>query len=85
MVRLGLSWWQTWLCVWTGYYTVAPFVVANARPGAYNLSHRIPGGRSQPLKRLQQRPRGNSMVGHIEAFFVDRRLTALVAFGMCPG
>jgi hypothetical protein len=56
-------------------------------PSWSNLSHHIPGGRShlfwylgQPLVRLQQR--GDGMVGHIEALFVDRRLTALVAFGM---
>ncbi|KAK7681363.1 hypothetical protein QCA50_015454 [Cerrena zonata] len=36
MVQLpiGLSWWQAWICVWLGYGVVAPFIVANARPGA---------------------------------------------------
>ncbi|CDO77085.1 hypothetical protein BN946_scf184473.g29 [Trametes cinnabarina] len=34
MVQVGLSWWQAWLCVWIGYGVVAPFIVANARPGA---------------------------------------------------
>ncbi|KAI9458674.1 permease for cytosine/purines, uracil, thiamine, allantoin-domain-containing protein [Lactarius psammicola] len=34
MIQLGLSWWQAWLCVWIGYGIVAPFIVANARPGA---------------------------------------------------
>ncbi|KAI0716451.1 permease for cytosine/purines, uracil, thiamine, allantoin-domain-containing protein [Earliella scabrosa] len=34
MIQLGLSWWQAWLCVWIGYGVVAPFIVANARPGA---------------------------------------------------
>ncbi|KAI0739069.1 permease for cytosine/purines, uracil, thiamine, allantoin-domain-containing protein [Daedaleopsis nitida] len=34
MVQLGLSWWQAWVCVWIGYGIVAPFIVANARPGA---------------------------------------------------
>ncbi|KAM5531238.1 hypothetical protein V8D89_015104 [Ganoderma adspersum] len=34
MIQLGLSWWQAWICVWIGYGLVAPFVVANARPGA---------------------------------------------------
>ncbi|RPD56001.1 NCS1 nucleoside transporter family [Lentinus tigrinus ALCF2SS1-6] len=34
MVQLGLSWWQAWICVWIGYGLVAPFIVANARPGA---------------------------------------------------
>ncbi|KAI0642592.1 permease for cytosine/purines, uracil, thiamine, allantoin-domain-containing protein [Trametes meyenii] len=34
MVQLGLSWWQAWICVWIGYTVVAPFIVANARPGA---------------------------------------------------
>ncbi|EIM89091.1 uncharacterized protein STEHIDRAFT_129629 [Stereum hirsutum FP-91666 SS1] len=34
MVQAGLSWWQAWICVWIGYGVVAPFIVANARPGA---------------------------------------------------
>ncbi|KAI0064413.1 NCS1 nucleoside transporter family [Artomyces pyxidatus] len=34
MIQLGLSWWQSWICVWLGYGLVAPFIVANARPGA---------------------------------------------------
>ncbi|KAJ8081670.1 uracil permease [Marasmius tenuissimus] len=34
MIQAGLSWWQAWLCVWLGYGCVAPFVAANARPGA---------------------------------------------------
>ncbi|KAJ7634856.1 permease for cytosine/purines, uracil, thiamine, allantoin-domain-containing protein [Roridomyces roridus] len=34
MVQLGLSWWQSWICVWVGYGIVAPFIVLNARPGA---------------------------------------------------
>ncbi|KAI0032862.1 permease for cytosine/purines, uracil, thiamine, allantoin-domain-containing protein [Vararia minispora EC-137] len=34
MIGLGLSWWQAWVCVWIGYGIVAPFIVANARPGA---------------------------------------------------
>ncbi|EIW55244.1 uncharacterized protein TRAVEDRAFT_153594 [Trametes versicolor FP-101664 SS1] len=34
MVQLGLSWWQAWISVWIGYGVVAPFIVANARPGA---------------------------------------------------
>ncbi|KDR80376.1 hypothetical protein GALMADRAFT_223259 [Galerina marginata CBS 339.88] len=34
MVQLGLSWWQAWICVWLGYGFVAPFIAANARPGA---------------------------------------------------
>ncbi|KAI0322845.1 permease for cytosine/purines, uracil, thiamine, allantoin-domain-containing protein [Amylostereum chailletii] len=34
MIDLGLSWWQAWICVWLGYGIVAPFIVANARPGA---------------------------------------------------
>ncbi|KAJ6588903.1 permease for cytosine/purines, uracil, thiamine, allantoin-domain-containing protein [Mycena capillaripes] len=34
MVQLGLSWWQSWICVWIGYGIVAPFIVLNARPGA---------------------------------------------------
>lgn len=34
MVQLGLSWWQSWICVWVGYGVVAPFIALNARPGA---------------------------------------------------
>ncbi|THH16125.1 hypothetical protein EW146_g4467 [Bondarzewia mesenterica] len=34
MIDLGLSWWQAWICVWLGYGFAAPFIVANARPGA---------------------------------------------------
>ncbi|KAA1472103.1 NCS1 nucleoside transporter family, partial [Dentipellis sp. KUC8613] len=34
MIQLGLSWWQAWICVWIGYGIAAPFIVANARPGA---------------------------------------------------
>ncbi|KAF9482302.1 hypothetical protein BDN70DRAFT_443613 [Pholiota conissans] len=34
MVQLGLSWWQSWICVWIGYGFVAPFIAMNARPGA---------------------------------------------------
>jgi NCS1 family nucleobase:cation symporter-1 len=34
MIQLGLSWWQAWLCVWAGYGIIAPFIVANSRPGA---------------------------------------------------
>ncbi|TBU26970.1 NCS1 nucleoside transporter family [Dichomitus squalens] len=34
MIQLGLAWWQAWICVWLGYGLVAPFIVANARPGA---------------------------------------------------
>jgi cytosine/uracil/thiamine/allantoin permease len=33
-VQLGMTWWQAWLCVWIGYGIAAPFIVANARPGA---------------------------------------------------
>jgi NCS1 family nucleobase:cation symporter-1 len=33
-IQLGLNWWQAWLCVWLGYGIAAPFIVANARPGA---------------------------------------------------
>jgi len=34
MTQLGLSWWQSWICVWIGYGIAAPFIVLNARPGA---------------------------------------------------
>ncbi|ESZ90855.1 uracil permease [Sclerotinia borealis F-4128] len=35
----GLSWWQSWLCVWVGYSIAACFIVSTARIGAtYHLS-----------------------------------------------
>ncbi|APA07597.1 hypothetical protein SS1G_00890 [Sclerotinia sclerotiorum 1980 UF-70] len=35
----GLSWWQSWLCVWIGYSIAACFIVLTARIGAtYHLS-----------------------------------------------
>lgn len=35
----GLSWWQSWLCVWVGYGITAGFVVLTGRIGAkYHLS-----------------------------------------------
>ena len=30
----GLSWWQSWLCVWIGYSIAAAFVCGTARIGA---------------------------------------------------
>jgi nucleobase:cation symporter-1, NCS1 family len=30
----GLSWWQSWICVWIGYTTAAIFVCATGRIGA---------------------------------------------------
>ncbi|KAG9254288.1 permease [Emericellopsis atlantica] len=35
MIVGGLSWWQSWLCVWAGYAIAAAFVVINARIGAH--------------------------------------------------
>jgi len=35
MIVNGLSWWQSWLCVWAGYTIAAAFVVINARIGAH--------------------------------------------------
>jgi NCS1 family nucleobase:cation symporter-1 len=38
-IVLGLSWWETWLCVWAGYTITAFFVVASGRMGAvYHIS-----------------------------------------------
>lgn len=35
----GLSWWQSWLCVWLGYSIAACFVCATGRIGAtYHIS-----------------------------------------------
>lgn len=33
MIVDGLSWWQSWLCVWFGYTIAALFVVAMGRIG----------------------------------------------------
>jgi NCS1 family nucleobase:cation symporter-1 len=38
-VLAGLSWWETWLCVWAGYSITACFIVASGRMGAvYHIS-----------------------------------------------
>ncbi|KAG9511541.1 uracil permease, partial [Aureobasidium melanogenum] len=38
-VQDGLSWWQSWICVWIGYTIAAVFVVATGRIGAkYHIS-----------------------------------------------
>lgn len=34
MVSAGLSWWQSWLCVWIGYAIAGVFVCATGRIGA---------------------------------------------------
>lgn len=39
IVASGLSWWQSWLCVWLGYTIAACFVVLTGRIGAtYHIS-----------------------------------------------
>lgn len=39
MVAAGLSWWQSWLCVWIGYAIAAAFVCLTGRIGAkYHIS-----------------------------------------------
>jgi NCS1 family nucleobase:cation symporter-1 len=39
MIVDGLSWWQSWLCVWFGYLLAATFIVLSARLGAvYHVS-----------------------------------------------
>ena len=34
MVTDGLSWWQSWICVWLGYFIAANFVCLTGRIGA---------------------------------------------------
>ncbi|KAL1978945.1 hypothetical protein VTN31DRAFT_1804 [Thermomyces dupontii] len=34
MITAGLSWWQSWICVWIGYFISAAFVCATGRIGA---------------------------------------------------
>ncbi len=34
MVTSGLSWWQSWICVWVGYFVAAAFVCMTGRIGA---------------------------------------------------
>lgn len=39
MVANGLSWWQSWLCVWIGYVIAATFICMTGRIGAtYHIS-----------------------------------------------
>jgi nucleobase:cation symporter-1, NCS1 family len=39
MIVSGLSWWQSWLCVWAGYSIAAFFVCLMGRVGAvYHIS-----------------------------------------------
>ncbi|KAG9913011.1 uracil permease, partial [Aureobasidium melanogenum] len=38
-VQDGLSWWQSWICVWIGYTIAAVFVISTGRIGAkYHIS-----------------------------------------------
>lgn len=38
-IVFGLSWWQSWLCVWVGYSIAACFVVTTGRIGStYHIS-----------------------------------------------
>src|ERR1051326_1678490 len=35
----GMSWWQSWICVWIGYFIAAAFVCSTGRIGAmYHIS-----------------------------------------------
>lgn len=34
MIMAGLSWWQSWLCVWIGYFLASIFIVLTGRVGA---------------------------------------------------
>ncbi|KKZ68318.1 NCS1 family nucleobase:cation symporter-1 [[Emmonsia] crescens] len=39
MIVEGLSWWQSWICVWLGYFIAAVFLCLSARIGAvYHIS-----------------------------------------------
>jgi NCS1 family nucleobase:cation symporter-1 len=39
MIVGGLSWWQSWICVWIGYFIAASFVCLTGRIGAvYHIS-----------------------------------------------
>lgn len=39
MIVDGLSWWQSWICVWIGYFIAASFVCLTGRIGAvYHIS-----------------------------------------------
>ncbi|KAL9108250.1 MAG: hypothetical protein Q9227_006988 [Pyrenula ochraceoflavens] len=39
MIQGGLSWWQSWLCVWAGYFIAAIFICSTGRIGAtYHIS-----------------------------------------------
>jgi len=39
MILAGLSWWQSWICVWLGYFIAACFVCMTGRIGAtYHIS-----------------------------------------------
>ena len=39
MIVDGLSWWQSWICVWIGYFLAACFVCLTGRIGAvYHIS-----------------------------------------------
>lgn len=39
MIVGGLSWWQSWICVWIGYFVAAAFVCLTGRIGAvYHIS-----------------------------------------------
>lgn len=39
MIIEGLSWWQSWICVWVGYFIAAAFVCLTGRIGAvYHVS-----------------------------------------------
>jgi NCS1 family nucleobase:cation symporter-1 len=39
MIVAGLSWWQSWICVWLGYSIAACFICCTGRIGAtYHIS-----------------------------------------------
>lgn len=41
-LQLGLNWWQTWICVWTGYTFVAFFLILSSKVGNnYHISFPI--------------------------------------------
>lgn len=44
MIENGLSWWQSWLCVWIGYAIAGSFICLTGRIGAvYHISFPVVG------------------------------------------
>ena len=44
MIEDGLSWWQSWICVWVGYLIAGLFIASTGRIGAtYHIPFPIVG------------------------------------------